>query len=71
MDNVNTIYMVAQYVFTYNFALSTETSYNDLYSQSLPVNPGVHKNLFDFNVQQISTYVTGLITGLMELVQVT
>ena len=52
-------------------AIELETFYDDLYGQSLPVNPGVHKNLFDFNVQQVSTYVTGLITGLMELVQVT
>jgi len=51
-----------RYVFRYTFALSIicmyvteatelETFDSDLYSQSLPVNPVVHKNVLDFNVQ--------------------
>jgi len=33
----------------------------------LPVNPRVHKNLLDFNVQLFSAYVTGPIAGLWGL----
>jgi len=41
-------------------AAELETIDSDLYSQSLPVNPVVHKNLLDFNVQWFSAYVTGM-----------